>query len=98
MIRYIDGAEYIQLARARPAGPPFDEQDGSLIGVDYQTWDGGGMCNVRFTRQQAEALRDVLHAYLTRGPLTVEILKDKGRILRREFDRWAALPRPKEGE
>lgn len=66
-VRYIDKIPCELLASARPAGLPFCEQDGELVGCDFGAFDGSGMCNYRFTREQAMALRDVLHAYLTRG-------------------------------
>ena len=74
MFRYINGKEFVTLARVRQAGPPFEDQNGNLVGVDYQDHTGGGMCNVRFTRQQAQALRDALTVYLQEGK-EVEIVK-----------------------
>lgn len=79
---YIDNEPHTLIARARPAGPPFQFQDGSLVGIDYQDAEGGGVCNLRMTKEQAHALRDVLHAYLTRGPLTITIAKSKHKKLR----------------
>jgi hypothetical protein len=62
---YIDGKACEQLVSVRQAGVPFEDQTGDLVGVDYAEAFGGGMCNVRFTREQAEAIRDALHAFLT---------------------------------
>jgi hypothetical protein len=72
---YIRGEPCELLARVRQAGLPFEDQAGDLIGIDYQDYTGGGACNVRLTRDQAHALRDALHIYLTRGPLTHTIAK-----------------------
>lgn len=65
---YIRGKPCELLARVRRAGPPFEDQDGSLVGIDYQDFTGGGACNVRLTVEQATALRDVLNIYLARHP------------------------------
>lgn len=82
---YIDGKEHELIASVRPAGLPFKAQDGTLVGIDYQEYDGSGKCNVRFTIEQAHALRDVLNAYLTRGPLTMTIGKAEDGKLRVEL-------------
>jgi hypothetical protein len=65
MITYLDNNPHQLLARVRPAGPPFRDQDGSLVGLDYTDYTGGGGCNVRLTIEQATALRNALDLYLT---------------------------------
>jgi len=81
---YINGEPCELLARVRPAGMPFERQDGGLVGIDYQDFTGGGACNVRLTVEQATALRDVLNVYLTRGPVEYIIARRADGTLVRE--------------
>ena len=79
MIRLINGKEFVVLASARRAGAPFEDQNGDLVGVDYESTDGG-ICNLRFTRQQACALRDVLTIHLkSRTRKRVSVLRGKNK-------------------
>lgn len=64
---YLDGVPHEQLVHIREMGWPFSDQDDGYVGMDYQDATGGGMGNVRLTREQATALRDGLHAFLTRN-------------------------------
>lgn len=84
-IRCINGEEFTLVALARPAGPPYHDQDGSLVGIDYQDYTGGGMSNIRFTREQAEALREALNLHLRYGQ-TVEVLRARDGTLRTVID------------
>lgn len=82
MIQYLNGEEFEVIASARQAGPPFSDQNGDLVGVDYESTDGG-ICNLRFTKQQARALRDVLTLHLkSRKRKTVSILRAKNKTLK----------------
>ncbi len=94
---YIDGVACTLIAQVRRAGLPFTFQGtGKLVGVDYQCFDGGGICNQRFTREQAESLRDALHAYLTRRTATTIAKHPDGSLVTRygESER-EELPAPK---
>jgi len=80
---YIRGDACELLARARQAGPPFEDQRGDLVGIDYQEFDGSGRCNVRLTKEQATALRDALSRFLDQGATEHTIAKREsdGRIV-----------------
>ena len=85
---YIDGKPHTLLASARLAAPQFRHRPLTLIGVDYQDYTGGGMSNVRFTREQAMALRDVLHRVLTDDTASrVEIAKAEDGLLAQKIER-----------
>lgn len=82
---YINTEPCTLLASVRPAGQPFEEQDGSLVGLDISTANGGGYSNLRMTPRQAMALRDCLFAYFQRGPLTHTIAEHKdGKLVSEE--------------
>lgn len=86
-IYYIDNKPHEMVAKARQAGPPFRDQDGDLIAIDYMGYDGNGMCNVRMTVEQAIALRDCLHRKLTDPTVTsVVIAKDADGVLAMEVN------------
>lgn len=72
------------LAHVRQAAPPFeDQQGGNLVGIDYRNFEGDGAINERLTREQATALRDALHIFLTRGT-EITIAKHNGKLISEE--------------